>query len=191
MPEMKTKIEEQTMIEEKNNEAEIEENPKKLDSFNHPVLVFDYKHRADGMNAPSIRALGSYKGWQEIEVTVDSGACDTVMPLSLCSDIPRHGSEQQRSGMEYEVANGASIRNEGERRCLMMTKYANGPKRIVFQVADVHKALLSITRIADAGYECHLGPRGGCLLDVHTGESVQIARKRQTLRHEGVGQERP
>ncbi len=64
------------------------------------MLVFDYKNRAEGMNAPTISALGSYKGWQEIEVTVDSGACDMVMPLSLCSDIPRHEAEQRRSGLE-------------------------------------------------------------------------------------------
>ena len=51
------------------------------------------------------------------------------------------------------------------------------PRHITFQVADVHKALLSITRAADAGYECHLGQRGGCLLDVYTGEKIPIARK--------------
>ena len=148
-----------------------------LHDISNAVLVYDHTHRQGGMNAPTISALGSYQGWQEIEVTVDSGACNIDMPLSLCSDIPRHESEQQRSGMVYEVANGASIRNEGERRCLIMTKYASGPKRIVSQVADVHKALLSITRIADAGYECHLGAHGGCLLDVHTGETIPIARK--------------
>ena len=114
--------------------------------MSHPVLVFEYKSRQSGMNAPTISALGSYQGWQEIEVTVDAGACDTVIPLSLCSDTLRHESEQQRSGMEYELANGASIRNKGERRCLMMTKYASGPKRIATQVADVHKALFIITR---------------------------------------------
>lgn len=141
------------------------------------MLVLDYNNWAEGVKAPTISALGSYQGWQEIEVTVDSRACDTLMPLSLWSDIPRHESEQQRSGLEYEVANGACIRNEGERRCLMMTQDANGPKRIVFQVADVHKALLSTIRIADAWYECHLGARGGRLLDVHTGETIPIARK--------------
>ncbi len=93
------------------------------------------------------------------------------MPLSLCSGIPRHESEQQRSGLEYEVANGACMRNEGERRCLMMTKHANGPNMIV------HMSLLSITRIADASYEFHVGARGGRLLDVHTGETIPIARK--------------
>ena len=110
-------------------------------------------------------------------MTVDSGACDTVVPLSLCSDIVCHESEQQRSGLEYEVANGASIRNEGENRCLMMTRNAQAPKRITFHVADVHKALLSISRASDAGFECHLGARGGCLLDTYTGERVPIARK--------------
>ena len=52
-----------------------------------------------------------------------------------------------------------------------------GAKKIVFQVADVHKALLSITRVADAGYECHLNKAGGYLLDVLTGEKVPIIRK--------------
>ena len=58
-----------------------------------------------------------------------------------------------------------------------MTRNAPGPKNIAFQVADVHKALLSITRAADAGYECHLNAHGGYLLDTHTGEKVPIARK--------------
>ena len=141
------------------------------------VSVLDYKSRANGMNVPMISTLGSFQGWQDIEAAVDSGTCDTVMPLSLCSDITLRESEQQRNGLEYEVANGASIRNEGERRCLMMTRNARGPKNITFQVADVHKALLSITRAADAGYECHLNAHGGYLLDTHTGEKVPIARK--------------
>ena len=99
------------------------------------------------------------------------------MPLSMCSEIDLRESEQQRSGLEYEVADGASIRKEGERRCLMMSRNASGPRRITSQVADVHKALRSITRAADAGYECHLGARGGCLLDVYTGEMILIARE--------------
>ena len=73
-------------------------------------------------------------------MTVDSGACDTVTALSLCSEIVLRESEQQRNGLEYEVANGASIRNEGERRCLMMTRNASGSRRITFQVVDVQKA---------------------------------------------------
>jgi len=58
-----------------------------------------------------------------------------------------------------------------------MTRNAREPKAITFRVADVHMALLSITRVADAGYECHQHARGGFLLDVHTGEKIPIARK--------------
>ena len=99
------------------------------------------------------------------------------MPISLCSDIPLRESEQQRSGLEYEVANGQAIPNEGERRCLMMTRGATGPKRVTFQVTEVHKALLSITRAADVGYERHLNAQGGYLLDTWSGEEVPIAWK--------------
>ena len=35
----------------------------------------------------SINNLGRYNGWEEIEVTLDSGVCDIVMPLSSCSDV--------------------------------------------------------------------------------------------------------
>lgn len=43
-----------------------------------------------------------------------------------------------------------------------------------FQVADVHKPLLSTSKVADAGYECHLNNKGGFLLDTYTGEQVHI-----------------
>ena len=75
---------------------------------------------------------------------------------------------------------GANIPNEGERKCLMMTKGAESPKRITSQVADVHNTLLSITRAADAGYECHLNAKGGHSLDTFTGEKILIARERET-----------
>ncbi len=159
-------------------EKKVKEDLEAIIAVSQPILVFDYKSQQSGMNSPSISTLRSYQGWQEIEVAVHPGPCDTVMPLSMCSDIVLRESEQQRNGLEYEVANGASIRNEGERRCLMMIRNASGPRRITFQVADVHKALLSITRAALAGYECHLGARRGCLLDVYTGGKIRIAREK-------------
>ena len=60
--------------------------------------------------------------WTEIEVTVDSGACDTVMPTSLLSHISIAASADSRRGMEYEVANGETIPNVGERHCMLMTE---------------------------------------------------------------------
>ena len=58
-----------------------------------------------------------------------------------------------------------------------MARGAQLPKRITFHVADVHKTLMSITRAADAGYECHLDAKGGWLLDTFTGDNIPIARE--------------
>lgn len=108
-----------------------------------PILVFDYKNQQSGANSPSVSALGNCRGWQEIGMAVDSGACDTVTPLWLRSETSFLGWEHQRDGLEYEVANRASIRNGGERRCFLVTRDASGPRRITVQVEDLHKALLS------------------------------------------------
>ena len=58
-----------------------------------------------------------------------------------------------------------------------MTPGSMVPKLLTFQVADVHKALLSISRCADMGFECHLGQSGGFLLDKTTGEQIPLTRK--------------
>ena len=79
-----------------------------------------------------------------IDVTVDSGACVTVMPAGLCQGITIVENDLCKNGVEYEVANGESIENPEERRCEVMTIGSMIPKRIVIQIADVHKPLLSI-----------------------------------------------
>ena len=53
--------------------------------------------------------------WIELEVAVDSGACISVMPIGSCEGIDIIENELSRSAAEYEVANGATIPNLGER----------------------------------------------------------------------------
>ena len=115
--------------------------------------------------------------WEDIEVTVDSGACVTVMPRSMCEGISILQNALSQEGAEYEVANGAAIPNLGERRCEVMTVGSVAPKKITFQVADVHKPLLSITACADMGFDCYLGKEGGSLRDRVTGEVIPLNRK--------------
>ena len=115
--------------------------------------------------------------WTEIEITVDSGACDTVMPTDMCSHISILQNAKSRVGYEYEVANGEGLLNRGERQCLMMTQDSSSMKRIAFQCADVHKALLSVSKLADHGYECLLGKHGGELRDVVTGDVIPLIRR--------------
>ena len=58
-----------------------------------------------------------------------------------------------------------------------MTENSSLAKRIVFQCADVHKALLSVSRCADLGYECTLGKDGGFLKDTMTGDVIPLHRR--------------
>ena len=59
----------------------------------------------------------------------------------------------------------------------MMTENSETQKRINFQVADVHKPLLSVTRAADMGYQCVLHKTGGYLKDSMSEEIIPIRRK--------------
>ena len=82
----------------------------------------------------------------------DTGACDTAMPRKLCAGIPLQSSLQLLKCIEYEVADGHTIPNLGERRCIMWTDGATEWRQINLQVADVHKPLLSLSRCADMGF---------------------------------------
>ena len=115
--------------------------------------------------------------WTEIEMTADSGACDTVMPKSCCSSIRIVPSPASIRGIDYEVANKQTIPNLGERHCLMWTENAEEVLGIVMQVADVHKPLLSLSRCADLGYQSILGKRAGCLECQTTGQIIPLERK--------------
>ena len=56
----------------------------------------------------------------------------------------------------------------------MCTEGASQPKAISTQVADVHKALLSLSRCADMGFKSRFGSAYGCLLDTVTGEVITM-----------------
>ena len=79
----------------------------------------------------------------------------------------------------------------------MMTENSGTMKRIAFQCADVHKSLLSVSRLADQGYECTLGKLGGVLRDVGTGDLITLHRRdrlyamRAWFKHDDSGLSRP
>ena len=124
----------------------------------------------------SLSAVGADEEWVEIELTADSGACDTVIPRTTAESIPIMPSLASLRGMEYEVANGQSIPNLGERQCLVWTEGASQAKKMNMQVADVHKGLLSLSRCADMGFESRLGRRAGALICENTGEAISLIR---------------
>ena len=59
--------------------------------------------------------------WTLADVIVDSGACETVVPKSLCEHIRITPSKQSIVGVEYEVASGETIPNMSARGCARYT----------------------------------------------------------------------
>jgi hypothetical protein len=103
---------------------------------------------------PSLLTLPNASGvtWEKVTLTVDSGASDTVLPPRMLSWVPLEHTE--KTGSEYEVANGASVYNLGERRCIMrLEEKSPNELEISFQVVqDVQKPLLAVSAIVRQGH---------------------------------------
>ena len=59
----------------------------------------------------------------------------------------------------------------------MWTEGAAEGRKINLQVADVHKALLSLSRCADKGFESGFGRLAGALIDEETHAVIPLQRK--------------
>ena len=59
----------------------------------------------------------------------------------------------------------------------MWTNGATAERKINLQVADVHKALLSLSRCDDMGFESRFGRLAGALIDEETQEVIPLQRK--------------
>jgi len=132
-----------------------------------------------------------------IDFTVDSGAADTVGNKEVapnCKVVPSYGS---RNGIKYVAAAGKVISNEGEKN--VKTKTAEGHMcGIKIQVAQVNKALLSVSKICDAGHEVLFTKDGGKIVHQETGQVVQFRRvdgvyrlRVKVIRETGSGFPRP
>jgi hypothetical protein len=114
--------------------------------------------------------------WVEITVTVDSGASETVAPLDMATHIPIDSSEASLRGVAYEVANGQIIANKGEKNCIVQVA-GGSAKLLSFQVCDVHKPLLSVSRLCEAGNAVVFHPVWSYIENLKTGERTTIEKK--------------
>ena len=115
--------------------------------------------------------------WVLVDDIADSGACETVMPKNLCASITLRESVASKAGVEYEVASGKAVPNLGERHCEIFCEGAGSSTMMHFQVADIHRPLLSLSRAADQGFKSHLDWYGGYLEETKTGETIPIQRR--------------
>jgi hypothetical protein len=110
-----------------------------------------------------------------IDFTVDSGAADTVADETIAPNCPTVPSEGSKKGVKYVAAAGKVIANEGEKN--VKTQTGEGHLcGIKIQIAKVNKALLSVSKICDAGHEVVFNDNGGRTVHCTTGQVVKFRR---------------
>ena len=95
-----------------------------------------------------------------IKVTLDSGACDHILDVV---DAPGYAnflveSPGSKRDQQYIVGNGAEVPNEGQ---VTLNLEANGMGNLpgnliksVFQVAEITRPLMSVSRVCELGHKC-------------------------------------
>ena len=114
--------------------------------------------------------------WEEITITVDSGASETVAPLSMGVNIPIESSEASLRGVKYEVANGGVVHNKGEKNCIVQA-VGGSAKLLCFQVCDVHKPLLAVSKLCEAGNAVIFHPAWSYIENLKTGERTTLEKR--------------
>jgi len=110
-----------------------------------------------------------YGEWQKIELAVDSGAAETVIPHDLVTDHDIKETEMSIAGVCYASATGQPIPNLGEQRLPLMTN--EGTLRgMKFQAAPVARPLGSVKRMCEAGHQVVFDSDGSYVVNKRTGE---------------------
>jgi hypothetical protein len=121
-----------------------------------------------------INSLGEDE-WEVIEFAVDSGATETVISDEMVGSVETKPSWASKMGVQYEVANGVKIPNEGEKVFNGLTDEGN-PRTIKAQVCDVNKALMSVKKVVAAGNRVIFDDES-FIEDKITGERIYLEEK--------------
>ena len=122
-----------------------------------------------------INNLGDQE-WEELEMTVDSGATETVINDDMLQNIDTKQGNAYKRGVKYEVANGEVIDNLGEKTFEGVLE-SGEVRGVTAQVCDVNKALMSVRKMVNAGNRVVFEPNGGYIENMHTGSKIDMMDK--------------
>ena len=116
---------------------------------------------------------------RDLEVVLDSGACEHVVDSSMTPGYQVLESEGSRPGSYFLPANGERMPNKGE---VHLQLNSEGNEILSkFQVAAISKPLWSVGRICDAGYEVRFSKSGAQILHAASGKATGRFKRRNGL----------
>ena len=113
-------------------------------------------------------------GWEALELAVDSGASETVVPPHVLQHVHITPGDAQQKGVMYEVANGQRIPNLGEKLFTGATHTEGHVRTICAQVCDVSKPLMSVSKLVQAGNTVVFSQHEAYIQDDSTGERMEL-----------------
>ena len=119
-------------------------------------------------------------GWIKVRSVMDSGCGKSVAPPGMCPWHPIVESEGSKRGQEFVSASEDVLPNLGEQHLEVVMP--NGRETAVnYQMADVSRALNSISEICDAGHpdfghHVVFGRHGGMVVNLETGMTTPFER---------------
>ena len=117
-------------------------------------------------------------GWKKITATVDSGSTETVTNEEDCSNVETMPSQKSQAGVIYECADKSIVENKGEKICEVGAQGFMSSKKMTLQVANVHKTLISVHRLEEAGNSVMISRKWGAYIENDiTGERTHMKRR--------------
>ena len=111
-----------------------------------------------------------------IELTVDSGAAETVTSETEIPEFPTVNPSGPERDTTYILPDGSHVGNQGEKHVEVTTK-AGSRCTVRMQVTGVRKSLMSVSKVCDAGHRVIFDKHGGYIEHETTGQRTSFERK--------------
>ena len=123
--------------------------------------------------------LCAVQSTRQIKLTVDSGACDHVIPPHLVSQPINKNTSAVKSGLAYSSASGHRLPNLGEVKVQgeVADASSQGGIELTMQVAQVKNPLASVKKMCAAGNRVVFEPTESYVEHIKTGARVPIVSK--------------
>jgi hypothetical protein len=115
-------------------------------------------------------------GWRRIDVTVDSGAANSVINGDDFPNVPREESEGSKKGLVYQGPGSERIANRGQKRFKVRPQDQSSVRNMTFQDAKVRKPLAAVSGITEKNNIVLLDKKGSFIALASCPEVAEIRR---------------